>query len=142
METAISSVLASRWRRQHPVFSPSGMWTSTTEFHTENSDRRSGDYRSDLRVAGIDGPLSRLLSLWTAQSLEMDSYNGLDVNIHTKDTALQPLSIDEIKAAVWGLNNEGAPGPDGIPIFFYKNCWDTIAPELMQLMDDLYAGQC
>ena len=36
----------------------------------------------------------------------------------------------------------GAPGPDGIPIFFYKNCWDTIAPEVMQLMDDIYAGQC
>ena len=61
----------------------------------------------------------------------------------TQKTQLSnPFSIDEIKAAVWGLNNEGAPGPDGIPIFFYKNCWDTIAPELMHLMDDLYAGQC
>ena len=53
-----------------------------------------------------------------------------------------PFTIDEIKAVVWGLNSEGAPGPDGIPIFFYKNCWDTIAPELMQLMNDLHAGQC
>ena len=54
----------------------------------------------------------------------------------------RPFSIEEVKAAVWGLNSEGAPGPDGIPIFFYKNCWDTIAPEVMQLMDDIYAGQC
>ena len=53
-----------------------------------------------------------------------------------------PFSIKEIKADVWRLNSEGAPGPDGIPIFFYKNCWDTIAPEVMQLMDDISAGQC
>ena len=54
----------------------------------------------------------------------------------------RPFAVEEVKAAVWGLNNEGAPGPDGIPVFFYKDCWDTLAPELMQLMDDFYAGRC
>ena len=61
----------------------------------------------------------------------------------TQKTQLSsPFSIEEVKAAVWGLNSEGELGPDRIPIFFYKNCWDTIAPEVMQLMGDLYAGQC
>ena len=59
-----------------------------------------------------------------------------------KSQLSRPFSIDEVKADVWGLNSEGAPGPDGIPIFFYKNCWDTIAPELMHLMEDVYTGQC
>ena len=36
-----------------------------------------------------------------------------------------PFSEDEVIAVVRGLNNEGAPGPDGIPMFFYKDCWDT-----------------
>ena len=53
-----------------------------------------------------------------------------------KSQLSRPFSIDEVKATVWGLNSEGAPGPDRILIFFYKNCWDTIAPELMQLMGD------
>ena len=59
-----------------------------------------------------------------------------------KSQLSRPFSIDEVKAAVWGLNSEGVPGPDGIPIFFYKNCWDAIVSELMQLMDDFYTGQC
>ena len=54
----------------------------------------------------------------------------------------RPFADEEVKAAIWGLNNEGALGPDEIPVFFYKNCWDTLAPELMQLMDDFYAGRC
>ena len=33
-----------------------------------------------------------------------------------------PFSEEEVKATLQGLNNEGAPGPDGIPVFFYKDC--------------------
>ena len=54
----------------------------------------------------------------------------------------RPFAVEEVKAAVWGLNSEGAPGSDEIPVLFYKNCWDTLAPDLMQLMDDFYAGRC
>ena len=32
-----------------------------------------------------------------------------------------PFSEDEVKAVVQGLNNEGAPGLDGILVFFYKD---------------------
>ena len=31
-----------------------------------------------------------------------------------------------MKAAIRGLNFEGAPGPDGIPVFFYLECWDVV----------------
>ena len=36
------------------------------------------------------------------------------------------FSDDEVKAAIRGLNSEGAPGPDGIPVFFYLECWDIV----------------
>ena len=52
-----------------------------------------------------------------------------------------PFSEDEVKAALQGLNNEGAPGPDGIPVFFYKDCWDTVRYEVMAALEDFRAGR-
>ena len=53
-----------------------------------------------------------------------------------------PFSEDEVIAAVRGLNNEGAPGPDSIPVFFYKDCWDTVGHEVMAALEDFRAGRC
>ena len=44
--------------------------------------------------------------------------------------------------AIRGLNGEGAPGPDGIPIFFYIECWDTVGLEVMAMIEDFRAGRC
>ena len=41
-----------------------------------------------------------------------------------------------------GLNNEGAPGPDCILVFFYKDCWDTVGQEVMAALEDFRAGRC
>ena len=51
-----------------------------------------------------------------------------------------PFLVDEVQAAINGLNAEGAPGPDGIPVFVYKECWDRVAPDVMSLMDEFHAG--
>ena len=53
-----------------------------------------------------------------------------------------PFSEEEVKLAIRGLNGEGAPGPDGIPIFFYNDCWDTIGPEVMATLEDFWVGRC
>ena len=39
--------------------------------------------------------------------------------------------VDEVKAVVQGLNSEGAPRPDDIPVFFYKDCWNMVRYEVM-----------
>ena len=41
-----------------------------------------------------------------------------------------------------GFNSEGAPGLDGIPVFFYKDCWDTERHEVMAALEDFRAGRC
>ena len=51
-----------------------------------------------------------------------------------------PFLVDEVQAAISGLNAEGAPGPDGIPVFFYKDCWDRVASDVMALTDEFHAG--
>ena len=53
-----------------------------------------------------------------------------------------PFSEDEVKAAVRGLNNKGAPGPDGIPVLFYKDCWDIVGYAVMAALEDFKAGRC
>ena len=53
-----------------------------------------------------------------------------------------PFSEDEVIAVVRGLNSEGAPGPEGIPVFFYKDYWDTVRPEVMAALEDFRTGRC
>ena len=45
-----------------------------------------------------------------------------------------------MRAAICGLNAEGASGPNGIPVFFYKDCWARVGPDVMALMEEFYAG--
>jgi len=47
---------------------------------------------------------------------------------------------EEVKAAVWGLWPEKAPGPDGFPVFFYMIFWDIIKADVFKLMECLHAG--
>ncbi|XP_042485259.1 uncharacterized protein LOC122065524 [Macadamia integrifolia] len=39
-------------------------------------------------------------------------------------------SDTEIKSAVWDLDPDSAPGPDGFPGAFYKSCWDIISSDV------------
>ena len=64
------------------------------------------------------------------------------INPTQQQLLIRRFSDEEIKAAVWGLNSEGAPGPDEIPVFFYKECWDLVRLELLSVMEDFHAGRC
>ncbi|XP_042486027.1 uncharacterized protein LOC122066276 [Macadamia integrifolia] len=39
-------------------------------------------------------------------------------------------SDTEIKSAVWDLDPDSAPGPNGFPGAFYKSCWDIISSDV------------
>ena len=54
----------------------------------------------------------------------------------------RPFTEEEVRAAIQGLNGEGAPGPDGIPVFFYQECWDLVGPEVMATIEDFRIGVC
>ena len=44
---------------------------------------------------------------------------------------VRPFSEEKVLAAIKGLNSEGTPSPDGIPVFFYKEFWVLVGPDLM-----------
>lgn len=47
----------------------------------------------------------------------------------------RPFSGEEVKVAIWDLVGDKAPGLDGFPIAFYKECWDVIKGVLMRVCD-------
>lgn len=49
---------------------------------------------------------------------------------------LKPFSEEEVKKSVFEMKESTAPGPDGFGVSFYKNCWDIIKEELMEMIND------
>jgi hypothetical protein len=39
---------------------------------------------------------------------------------------IKTFSEEEVKAAVFSMEHNKAPGPDGFPVEFYQVCWDVI----------------
>ena len=53
-----------------------------------------------------------------------------------------PFLADEVREAICGLNAKGAPRPNGISVFFYKECWAWVGPDVMARMEEFHAGTC
>jgi hypothetical protein len=49
-------------------------------------------------------------------------------------------SHNEIKAAVFALNKDSAPVPDGFGAFFFQNCWDIIKKEVIEVVLQFFSS--
>jgi hypothetical protein len=47
-------------------------------------------------------------------------------------------SKDEIKAAVFALNKDSAPGPDGFGAFFFQHYWDIVSKEVINVVLEFF----
>ncbi|XP_060217818.1 uncharacterized protein LOC132645067 isoform X2 [Lycium barbarum] len=47
---------------------------------------------------------------------------------------------DEIRDAVFGLNADSTPGPDGFGGSFYQSCWEIIKHELIEAIQQFFGG--
>jgi mannosylglycoprotein endo-beta-mannosidase len=52
-----------------------------------------------------------------------------------------PYSEEEVNKAIFQMEHNKAPGPDGFPAEFYQTFWDTIKSDLLQMFSVLHAGQ-
>jgi hypothetical protein len=48
---------------------------------------------------------------------------------------VQEISEEEIAKAIWSLDPDKAPGPDGFPIRFYRSYWDIIKRDLKKMLN-------
>jgi hypothetical protein len=42
-----------------------------------------------------------------------------------------PFTEEEIKTAIFSMNPNKAPGPDGFPILFYQKFWNIIKYDIL-----------
>lgn len=53
---------------------------------------------------------------------------------------LQPVTLSEVKQAVWELDPDSAAGPNGFTGLFFRHCWDLIADDVLFAVLDFFAG--
>ncbi|WVZ95111.1 hypothetical protein U9M48_040913 [Paspalum notatum var. saurae] len=51
-----------------------------------------------------------------------------------------PFTSEEVRAAIFQMEHNKAPGPDGFPPEFYQVFWNIIEPDLMALFEDFHRG--
>ncbi|MCI69696.1 RNA-directed DNA polymerase (Reverse transcriptase), partial [Trifolium medium] len=49
-------------------------------------------------------------------------------------------SKEEIKSAVFALNKDGAPGPDGFAAYFYQEYWDIIKVDVVNAVIQFFTS--
>ena len=52
-----------------------------------------------------------------------------------------PFLEEEVRQAIFQMEPNKAPGPDGFPAEFYQKIWDIIMDDLLKLFNDLQNGQ-
>jgi mannosylglycoprotein endo-beta-mannosidase len=63
------------------------------------------------------------------------------VSIEENGLLTAPYSEKEVKKAVFQMEHNKAPGPDGFPAEFYESFWDTIKADLLHMFSVLHSGQ-
>jgi mannosylglycoprotein endo-beta-mannosidase len=63
------------------------------------------------------------------------------VSTEENDLLTAEYSEEEVRKAIFQMEHNKAPGPDGFPAEFYQTFWDTIKGDLLELFGSLHAGQ-
>lgn len=53
---------------------------------------------------------------------------------------IKPFSEEEVKAAIFEMKSDSAPGPNGFGAQFFKTFWTLIKDDYMSMFKDLFEG--
>ncbi|WVZ91838.1 hypothetical protein U9M48_037961 [Paspalum notatum var. saurae] len=70
---------------------------------------------------------------WTSDILQVSPIEN--------EILIAPFSEREIREAIFSMDHNKAPGPDGFPAEFYQHFWDIIKEDLMYMFEDLSKGE-
>ena len=79
--------------------------------------------------------------LYISPTGESWSAKGLDWSPISKESALRldsPFTEEEISKAIFQLNRDKAPGPDGFTIAVFQDYWDVIKEDLVRVFAEIH----
>lgn len=120
---------------------------NTKFFHRKASNRRTRNILlglfdkdgvwqdSDLGMEGV--MLSYFQDIFTTANLDLAYINSVvelfqpKVTVDMNRDLCADYSVTEIKNALFQMYPTKAPGPDGMPPFFFQHFWETIGPDIV-----------
>jgi hypothetical protein len=93
--------------------------------------KHATSYYKDLFGPGDDNAIDVDPSLWSDESM----VNEQEIFYLTK-----PFSEEEIKVALFQMDENKATSPDGLTIEFFQVCWHIIKNDMLELFVDFYLG--
>jgi hypothetical protein len=63
------------------------------------------------------------------------------VSVEENNFLTADYSKEEVRKAIFQMEHNKAPGPDGFPAEFYQTFWETIKDDLLDLFCQFHAGQ-
>ena len=104
--------------------------------------RSDGRLNSSLKKVGDDFVAYYHQLLGTSKSTApLDSAvirSGPCLPSSSHDFLISPVSCDDIRQAVFSIENEKAPGPDGYSSFFFKQAWSIVGGEFCAAIQDFF----
>ena len=62
------------------------------------------------------------------------------ITVEDNKSLNKPISLDEVKSAIFSMNPDKSPGPDGFQAFFFQKCWDIIGIDLWKALEAMRNG--
>jgi hypothetical protein len=80
----------------------------------------------------------------SGSSCTLDETRVVDINqvtVEENNLLIHPFTEEEVRDAIFQMEHNKAPGPDGFPTEFYQACWDIIKNDLMAMFVEFHKGK-
>ena len=65
---------------------------------------------------------------------------GPTISVEQCIMLISPVTIAEIKEALWDVGDDKSPGPDGFGARFFKTSWDITGPEVCSAVKEFFSS--
>jgi hypothetical protein len=62
----------------------------------------------------------------------------VQVSHEENELLVKAFAVDEVREAIFQMEHNKAPGPDGFSAEFYQACWEIIKDDLMELFQEFH----
>lgn len=119
-------------------------------FHKKTSGKKRRSMISNINIQGVEvdnvdeikvAAITFFSTLYAKEGLERPLIDNLFSSMLEKDEAskLERMYLEEeVKVAVFNIDKDKSPGPDGFSSLFFQECWDIVKEDLMEVFKEFY----